>query len=48
MNQEDAEYKMEPVWIFTIREYRDGEEEDYNEYQELIHAETGKSVEVRE
>ncbi len=48
VNQEDAEYKMEPVWIFTIREYRDGEEEDYNEYQELIHAETGKSVEVRE
>lgn len=48
VNQEDAEYKMEPVWVFTIHEYREGEEENYNEYQELIHAETGKSVEVKE
>lgn len=48
VNQEESEYKMEPVWIFTIHEYRDGKERDYREYQEMIHAETGRCLEVRE
>lgn len=47
VNQEESEYKMEPVWIFTMHEYRDGKEEDYREYQEMIHAETGRCLEVR-
>lgn len=47
VNQEESEYKMEPVWIFTLHEYREGKEEDYREYQEMIHAETGRCVEVR-
>lgn len=48
VNQEKSEYKMEPVWVFTIHEYCEGEKENYSEYQEIIHAETGKCVEVRE
>lgn len=47
VNQEELEYKMEPVWVFTVHEYCK-EDESYNEYQEMIHAQTGKSVEVRE
>lgn len=47
VNQEDSEYRMEPVWVFTMHEYQEGKEENFREYQEMIHAVTGKSVEVR-
>lgn len=47
VDQEDTRYRMEPVWVFTIHEYREGEEDNYKEYQEMIHAETGNSVEIR-
>ena len=47
VNQEESEYKMEPVWIFTIREYHGGKEKNGMVLQEIIHAETGKRVGVR-
>lgn len=36
--------EMEPVWIITVREYVDGNKDDYSEYQEIYSAVTAKNV----
>lgn len=42
--QDEKEFVMEPVWVFTIHEYKPGEEDNYTEYQEVYSAVTAKSV----
>lgn len=46
VNQMQHTFQMKPVWVFTLHEYKEGKEDVYREYQEMINAETAESVEV--
>ena len=47
-NQIESEFEMKPVWVLTVREFSEGNEDDYIEYQELVDARTAENIETGE
>lgn len=41
---DQEELDMEPVWVVTIREYKDGKCSDYTEYEEIYSAVTAQNI----